>query len=207
MALKQTRRAVSVSRASYESLRELAGALDVTMAQLVEQAIEALTTGKLAAVSRESAALAEMRCKTCGDLGHKANRCGHAEPLPEPAPQPTVHVTAATCAPPRSVEPIRLPAQLTEPALVQRSALRDGRRGRLKHEDTKVAVARIGLCAVCTKTAPVQRTQLDVGGPLYDICSDCNDGPIVERDHLFVGGSGIGDGNRRTKAHRTGAGR
>jgi len=198
MALKQTRRAVSVSRASYESLRELAGALDVPMAQLVEQAIEALTTGKLAAVKRESVVVAEMTCSSCGGIGHKANRCGVAAPPPQPVEKPPLRVVAATPAPPRSVEPVRLPAQLTEPEVKYK-------RAGLKR-DVRVEIQRVGLCAVCTNERPVQKTQLDVDGPLFDICADCNDGPIVERDHLFGGGSGIGEGNRRIGA-RTAGGR
>lgn len=67
--------------------------------------------------------------------------------------------------------------------------------------------ARIGLCAICTNVGHVMKTQLDPGGPLYDVCARCNDEAPRERDHLF--GSqpsregatratyGIGDGNRR----------
>ena len=196
MARRQTRRAISVSRVSYESLRELAGALDVPMAQLVEQAIESLVQGKITAVKRESAVIAEMTCSSCGELGHKANRCGVAAPLPQAVEKPPLHVVAATPAPPRSVEPIRLPAQLTEPEVKYK-------RAGLKR-DVRVEIQRVGLCAVCTNERPVQKTQLDLDGPVFDICAECNDGPIVERDHLFGGGSGIGDGNRRIGARAAG---
>jgi hypothetical protein len=196
MAKVQTRRSVSVSKHAHQGLQEIATALGLPCSQLVEHAIAALVEGTLAPPAGKPAP-PTATCSFCSEPGHYSATCVKRWRAVREAAEaaraasPVVVVKAATAAPPPSLEPIRLPAQLTEPT--------ERRRTSLKQDNPVETLSQIGLCAICTNTRPVQRTQLDVGGHAYLVCASCNDEAPREAEHLFGGsaGRGVGQGNRQ----------
>lgn len=197
MAKRQTRKSVSLSKNAFERLRAFAEVRSESMSSVVEAAVAAFMENPPEPKHGDY-------CTWCHAYGHVVVACPKRHvgqrKTGDDGQRPHVVVTAATPAPPPSLEPVRLPAQLTEPTLHKRKGLR---------HDKPAAIARIGLCAICTNTRPVQRTQFDVNGPLYDVCQSCNDGSLVERDHLFGGSAraGAGEGNQRVRARSLGGGR
>lgn len=206
MAKIQSRRTVSVSRGAMDVIRRLSAELKLPASQLIERCVAALASGELAL----PAARVEKRvpsCSYCDEIGHYANTCterwravreaadeatGRAPPTT--ADRPTLYVSAATSSPPASLEPVIPPASLSEPTKRRGTSKRSVTRG-MPDPLPRPSVLRIGLCAICTNTRQVQKTQLDENGPVYDICSVCSTEAPVERDHLFGRSTGVGANN------------
>lgn len=181
MAKKQTRRTVSLSRATYDAATEAAARAGVATSEWVTNLIRA----------------------ACPEL--QPQRHASAQPA---TPEWTMDTFRAAIDAKRGVTVRKMTDEARQlPPRADLDALAAKRKLTARHD----GIAPGTLCAICVEDPATHREQIDADGPLYAICDGCAQESPRSGRYSFSGGRGdrvlgaSGDGNKHVGARSTGS--